>query len=241
MHKVDGKKITSGTKEWADHNVNLIDGCSHDCKYCYAKKMAIRFKRKTSATWKVMHVRQHDVDKGYRKKTGRFMFPTSHDIVPAEPFFTACMTVLEKLLRAGNDVLVTTKPHLKVVKYICNTFISFKSQIQFRFTITSMDDKKLAEWEPGAPKFQERFESMKLAFDAGYKTSISAEPCLEADPRELIKTLRPFVTESIWLGSMNYCGGGYEFTSRSNLRNWITWFSGDELVRFKDSIEKKLG
>ena len=42
-------KITLGTKEWADSNVNCYFGCSNNCKYCYAKKMAIRFQyNKTS-------------------------------------------------------------------------------------------------------------------------------------------------------------------------------------------------
>jgi DNA repair photolyase len=40
-----GREITSGTKEWADHNVNCIRGCSNDCRYCYAKIMAKRFGR----------------------------------------------------------------------------------------------------------------------------------------------------------------------------------------------------
>jgi len=34
-----------GTEEWADENENLINGCSHDCKYCYAKAIAIQYKR----------------------------------------------------------------------------------------------------------------------------------------------------------------------------------------------------
>lgn len=39
------QKITLGTKEWADSNVNCYLGCSNNCRYCYAKKMAIRFNR----------------------------------------------------------------------------------------------------------------------------------------------------------------------------------------------------
>jgi DNA repair photolyase len=240
MHKTSSKKITSGTKEWADHNVNLIDGCVHDCKYCYAKKMAIRFKRKTETTWKVMGVRQRDVDKGYHKKTGRVMFPTSHDLVPDEPYFSACMSVLGKMLEARNDVLVTTKPHLVVIEYICKAFEMYKSQIQFRFTITSNDDAILGEWEPGAPRFQERLDSLKYAFHAKFKTSISIEPCLMPDPRDLVEMLRPYVTESIWIGTMNYCGAGLPFTSLENVRNWVKWFPNNLLVRFKDSVKNKL-
>ena len=37
----------TGTQEWAASNVNIQDGCEHDCRYCYAKTMAIRFKRAT--------------------------------------------------------------------------------------------------------------------------------------------------------------------------------------------------
>ena len=36
-----------GTYEWAVKNFNIVSGCSHNCKYCYSKEMAIRFKRKT--------------------------------------------------------------------------------------------------------------------------------------------------------------------------------------------------
>ncbi|MHA1369295.1 MAG: radical SAM protein [Promethearchaeota archaeon] len=232
------KKITSGTKEWADSNVNLINGCMHDCRYCYAKKMAIRFKRKTASTWKVMEIRWHDVNKRYSKRKGRVMFPTSHDLVPNEPFFTASMTVLKKLLIAGNDVLVTTKPHLPVIKYICEKFANFKEQIQFRFTITSLDDARLSFWEPGAPKFAERFTSLELAFQKGFKTSISIEPCLDPDPRPLVMKLEPFVTESIWLGSINYCGE-HEFNSKETILKWMEWFNGNSLIRFKDSVTNK--
>ncbi|MFX0099972.1 MAG: radical SAM protein, partial [Candidatus Hodarchaeota archaeon] len=233
------KKITSGTKEWADHNVNLINGCSHDCKYCYAKKMAIRFGRKTEKNWKQMEVREHDVNKGRRRLNGRIMFPTSHDLVPAREFLDPSMEVLKKLLVAGNDVLVTTKPHLEVIEYICDEFSEFKDQIQFRFTITSNDDKKLRYWEPGAPSFKERHEALQVAFQEGYRTSVSIEPCLEPDPTGLINSLKPHVTESIWLGSMNYCGE-HDFNSEDTLRNWIKWYKDDVLVRFKDSIKKKL-
>jgi len=239
VHELKNRKITSGTKEWADHNVNLIDGCSHDCRYCYAKKMAVRFGRKTPENWHLMTVREHDVTKGYGHKNGRIMFPTSHDIVPDEPCFTSCMSVLEKLLRAKNNVLVTTKPHLKVIEYICKNFLKYQDQIQFRFTITSIDDEKLEYWEPGAPRFNERFEAVKYARAAGYKTSISIEPCLDEDPRKLVETLQPFVTESIWLGSMNYCGN-HVFTSKDTIQAWVSWFSNNQLIRFKDSISKKL-
>ena len=45
---------TSGTKEWRPNNENCIEGCSNDCRYCYAKKNAIRFGRRDPGSWKII-------------------------------------------------------------------------------------------------------------------------------------------------------------------------------------------
>jgi len=134
MSKCEKNKITSGTKEWADSNVNCYFGCSNDCRYCYAKKMAIRFKRKTEKNWKVMIPNERVINKNFKKRQGRVMFPSSHDITPTS--LNTCIIVLKRLLKAGNEVLITTKPNLSCIKKICDYFFKFKSSIQFRFTIT---------------------------------------------------------------------------------------------------------
>ncbi len=196
------RKITLGTKEWADSNVNCYFGCSNDCRYCYAKKMAIRFKRKTEENWKLMKPNQKAIEKGYLKRKGRIMFPTSHDITMES--LDGCLKVLKKLLDAGNELLITTKPNLSCIKIICDDFLKKKHLIQFRFTITSLDNELLSFWEPNAPIFEERFDSLKHAYNMDYKTSISIEPFLDENPFLLVDKLIAFVTESIWIGKMNY-------------------------------------
>jgi len=76
------KNIPTGTKEWASSNVNLISGCSHNCRYCYAKKMAIRFGRKTDYTWKNMELNEDKLNHGFKKRKVIIMFTYSNDIVP---------------------------------------------------------------------------------------------------------------------------------------------------------------
>ena len=247
--KIKNRKITLGTKEWADSNVNCFYGCSNDCRYCYAKKMAIRFKRKTSESWKFMVPNQKNIDKSYKKRKGRVMFPTSHDIT--EESLSGCFIVLKKLLRSGNDVLITTKPNFVCVSSICENFNKFKNLIQFRFTITSLSSILLKFWEPGAPSFEERLKSLKYAFKKGYKTSISIEPFLDENPLELVDKLKPYVTESIWIGKMNYLQSSintqkdkvyYEqirlINTKENLSKIISKaeFHNKKLVRIKDSI-----
>ena len=43
--------IATGTKEWAVHNENMLKGCLHDCRYCYAHAMAKRFDRVGENGW----------------------------------------------------------------------------------------------------------------------------------------------------------------------------------------------
>lgn len=234
---VQTQKITSGTKEWADHNINCYYGCSNDCKYCYAKKMAIRFGRKTEDTWKEMEPNFRAINKNYKKRKGRIMFPTSHDIT--EESLEYCLSVLKKLLCSGNEILITTKPVPFCIIRIVEDFYQFRSQIQFRFTITSIKNKLLADWEPNAPTFEERMSSLLIARIRGFKTSVSIEPFLDMNPIPLIQIIYPYITESIWVGKLNY--RETEFNTWENIQKVVENIKKLPLqiidkIRFKDSI-----
>jgi DNA repair photolyase len=189
----------SGTREWAVHNINCVSGCSNMCHYCYAKTQAVRFKRKTVDNWKEEVLRPLPTTVG--KKNGRIMFPTTHDIVPNTK--DHCLLMLGKLLEAGNEVLLVSKPHLQVIMEICERFASFKNMLTFRFTIGSADTPTLAVWEPGAPSFEQRLVSLKHAFESGFQTSVSCEPMLDRYIDRVVEQVAPYVTDSIWLGKMN--------------------------------------
>lgn len=196
-------KKKTGTREWAEVNVNIITGCEHRCRYCYAAEMAKRFGRIAALDeWGTPQLRPEEVARKRKKVKGRIMFPTSHDITPQ--FLDECVTVLRKLLAAGNEVLIVTKPHLECVERLCRELAAYKEKIVFRFTIGAMDDKLLGYWEPGAPRFAERLAALKHAHEQGFRTSVSAEPMLDV-PRavELYETLIPCITDTIWFGKMN--------------------------------------
>lgn len=201
MSKRKSEKPVSGTKEWAKHNENLISGCSNDCRYCYAKCIAIRFKRKSPDNWGTEIINPDALAVGFRKRKGRFMFPTTYDIAPEH--LDVCMTFLEKILKPGNEVLVVSKPHLDCIRVICTRFYDYRRQIMFRFTIGSTDNNALQFWDQNAPAFDERLESLSYACWAGYATSVSCEPMLDNNADELIRRLLPYVTDSIWFGKMN--------------------------------------
>jgi DNA repair photolyase len=191
-----------GTKEWADKNENFINGCKHNCKYCYSKEMAIRFKRKTSEDWDCEEIRYGSLEKKIRKYNGIIMFPSSHDIHPDNIQYS--IMFLEKLLTSGNNILVVTKPHEICVKMICNKFKNFNNNIIFRFSMGSCNSDILKFWEPGAPSFDERFRSLKFAYKKGFKTSVSCEPMLDNNIETLVKIISPYITDSIWIGKANF-------------------------------------
>jgi len=194
-------KSISGTKEWAKYSENCLIGCSHNCRYCYAKADAVRFNRIAPMDWKDEKLRPNILQKGFRKRDGTIMFPSSHDITPTH--LSECLTFLRNILAPGNEVLIVSKPHFDCVKAICDEFSWSKDKILFRFTIGSSDSNTLKFWEPNAADFAERLESLKYAFSQGFDTSVSCEPMLDDNVGDVVNQVSSFVTDSIWIGKMN--------------------------------------
>jgi len=196
------EKQVFGTSEWATKNANFISGCIHDCKYCYSKEMAIRFKRKTAKNWKKEEINFSQLNKVFKKTDGYIMFPSSHDISPEN--LKHSIKFLTNLLKNGNNILVVTKPHKVVIEAICTQFSDFKENILFRFTIGSNNTETLKFWEPNAPSFEERYSSLKYAYNLGFKTSVSCEPVLDSNTHQLINKILPYISDAIWVGKPNF-------------------------------------
>lgn len=233
-------KTVSGTKEWSTSSVNVSSGCAHNCLYCYARAQAIRFKRKTPATWCVEEINDAALRKGYSKREGRVMLPTTHDLT--EGTIEPVIAVARRLLHAGNELLIVSKPAPRLIDRLLRKLQSWKYNarqlVEFRFTIGSYLDSTLRFWEPQAPAFAHRLASLYLARREGFKVSVSCEPMLERRERmvELVHMLTPIVGAfdderdgSIWLGKMNQ--------ARARLKHNGVTFDEDLLYRL-DAIER---
>lgn len=189
--------------DWSKKTVNFCSGCSNDCIYCYAKGMLTRFGHVKEGEWSNMIIREHDVKKEHRDYGELVMFPSSHDITPK--VLKEAVMVLRNLLKVGNSVLVVSKPRYECIKRLCNEFKDYKDNILFRFTIGATDNDILSFFEPGAPRYEERKEALRYAFDSGFKTSVSVEPVLDMNKViDLFFDLEPFVSETIWIGKVNH-------------------------------------
>jgi DNA repair photolyase len=203
---MDGKpKAPTGFNEWTKkgNRVNISTGCENDCLYCYAKLIGYDQGWAVRGQWHNPVLRQDDVEMGRRRRKGRIGFPSSHDITPSilEPY----LIVLGKLLRAGNEVLIVSKPRYACIRSICESFGDYTEQILFRFTIGATDNEILSFWEPNAPPFEERRDCLRYAFEQGFRTSVSAEPMLEPyNIVAIVNELIPLVNDAIWIGKMGY-------------------------------------
>ena len=253
MNTIKSAKTVTGTKEWAAKNANCVSGCSHDCFYCYAKSISVRFGRKTAQNWK------NEIVLGAKPVGGkpcRVMFPTTHDITPNT--LAVCSNQIQLILNGGHEALIVSKPHLECIAAICKRFKGYKKKILFRFTIGSASNATLKLWEPGSPSFDERLASLKLAHRLGFETSVSCEPMLDGNIDAVIKKVEPYVTDAIWLGKMNQVKARLTFNRApqavvqaaevlmheqrdENIQALWQRFKGNPKIKWKDSIKKIVG
>ncbi len=255
-NKQSVKKNVFGTKEWAASNVNIQIGCPNECRYCYAKSMGIRFGRMTREDWKNPVIQTNKVNKGYRKREGTIMFPTTHDITKDN--LPGCIAVLRKMLDAGNRVLIVSKPDPECIRELCRELEEFRDQILFRFTIGSADSGVLGFWEPGAPCFEDRIAALRTAYELGFATSVSCEPMLDNQIENVVDAVLPYATDAVWIGLPNQLGvhiarncGDEESQARAKeLMAWFTYDRINELygkyarhpkIKWKESIKKAVG
>jgi hypothetical protein len=184
------------------------------------------------------------------------MFPSTHDITPSN--IDAVMPFLQRTLADGNEILIVTKPNFHCIRRICDALGNQRSQLLFRFTIGSVDDSVLSFWEPGASDFSERLLSIQYSFFNGFRTSVSCEPMLDANPELLADMLLPYVTDSLWFGKPNFLirrisrnGYSNDATYRAAMELQKTFtddfieslynrFASHPKIKWKDSIKKVL-
>lgn len=226
MSKSDKK---TGTLEWANKTINIAAGCEHNCRYCYAREMLVdRFKTIKAEDWKAMKVDFEKVNQNRPKYDGVVMMFSSHDWTPS--IINDSIAVLKRVLDAGNNVLIVTKPHWSVITVLCNVITEYKQQVEFRFTIGSTRNEVLQFWERNAPLFEERIACLQYAFEHGYRTSVSCEPFLDGRVNNVYNACIQYITESFWIGMLN------KFDQRCQLDD----ITPDEKIAFVDPLRECL-
>ena len=245
-------KRKTGTREWAESNYNIGIGCSHNCRYCYARTNALRYKLvESSDAWTTEKVKSKMSP--VSKRNGWIMFPTTHDISPY--YLPYAIEALKNLLSKGNDVLIVSKPHIKCVVEMCKELKPWAANILFRFTIGTPSEDRAKFWEPGAPSITERVNCLRYAYGEGFSTSVSMEPMLGdvKETLEMFKIMEPYVSDKIWIGKMNKistrvrndslevataCDEVMKYQSDENIMWLVNELKSNPKISWKDSIKE---
>ena len=196
----------TGTREWSEHSVNCCLGCRHGCLYCYGREAALRWgKINRGEDWTTERVDVEAANRTRKKYAGRVMFPTVHDLTKGTA--AACLATLVNLLDAENDVLVVSKAGLHVPALLdtARSLAEGKGKLELRVSLTCLDGRIAACWEPFAPSPRDRLAALIRANRADFDTSVSIEPCLEPERvQEIVDAaLDAEVKGEIWIGGAN--------------------------------------
>jgi len=176
--------------------LDTYSGCSHDCKYCYAKNLL-----EPRGYW-VGNIRPANIEviedyfEGNRDdEIGRCL---ENKLPVRLGGLTDCFQPLEAEFKITKDTLKILKekeyPYFIVTKSSLpaeNEYLDVldKDLCQLQFTVPSLDEDLIKEMEPGASKVKDRIEAIETVSDNGFKVVGRISPIFPNFNLEDIKDL----------------------------------------------------
>lgn len=201
-------------REYSPLALNIYEGCSHGCIYCYARMI----RKKSSDGFRAAKPRKDILGKledDLEKWTGEkdtvllcFMCdPYQHIDVDLK----LTRLAIGALNHHGFPVQILTKGGMRAARDF--DILSQNTGNKFAVTLTADDPAESRQWEPAATLPDERIESLKQAHDKGIETWVSFEPVFNpAAVYRLINATYRFV-DLYKVGKLNY-------NARANEIDW---------------------
>lgn len=171
--------ITKSNLPEADYVINPYTGCSHACRYCYARFMK-RFTGHSEPWGSFVDVKLNAPDlipekSGKYRGKSVFLSSVTDPYLPQEKNYGLTRQILERLIPLEPRLGIQTKSDL-IVRDI-DILKQFES-CEAGLTITTLDDKVRKEIEPGQLRFKtESPHSKRCMRPASPRTRLSAPSC----------------------------------------------------------------
>jgi DNA repair photolyase len=203
---------TSGrAREYNELAINLFDGCSHHCAYCYAPLVTKKSGVNAIAQFfnePKPRVTPADIEKSawaWVKKHGTEFRPillcfTCDPYQPVEAKTKLTRTAIEILGRYGMKVTILTKGGKRALR----DFDLLGPGDAFATTLTCVNLDDSATWEPGAADPDERIEALVEAHKLGIETWVSLEPVLYPSQTKTLIAATKDIVGHFKVGMLNY-------------------------------------
>jgi DNA repair photolyase len=195
-------KPSARAAEYGSLAVNIYEGCSHGCLYCYApgilRKTREEFLQVKPRAGLVEALRKQLTDEGYTKELIHLCF--SCDPYPRGVDTSITREVIQLLKEFGNNVQILTKAG---GERACRDFDLLGKNDWFGVTISS-NAAMARKYEPYADGPFWRLEALAAAKDKGIKTWVSCEPVLEEEA--IYKLIRDYSSDidQFRIGKLNH-------------------------------------
>lgn len=193
-------------KEYCDLAINIYQGCSHGCTYCYARKMFERYH--PNEKFEDVKLRPGIIEATKKQlSSGKFEGKTIQlcfmcDPYPAGIDTTPTREIIKLIKAAGAHVQILTKGGDRARR----DFDLLDGGDSFGITLTCNNIRKELCHEPNAASGAERYFTLESASRCGIKTWVSFEPVLEPDGvLEFLKTIGVFLPKTFFkIGKLNH-------------------------------------
>jgi DNA repair photolyase len=200
-------------KEYSDLAVNLYNGCSHGCTYCYAPGVIKRnrddFTNNVTARKDVISKLIEDCIKYKEIGDNREVLLS----FTSDPYQSAelDMNLTQKAAMLFNKYGVKYKILTKNELIMRDRYLLSLKNCKIGMTIIFDNDGKRLQYEPGASTIEERITVLKYFHDEGFYTWVSMEPVI--DPDEALRLIpRISFVDMIKVGKLNYVKNDVDWT-----------------------------
>jgi DNA repair photolyase len=196
IREIESKSILSKTGiPIADYVINPYVGCTHSCKFCYARFMK-RFTGHSEEWGDFLDIKINAPDlipQNSSRYLGKYIFLSSvtDPYLPLEKKYQLTRKIIEKLIPLKPILGILTKSNL-VLRDIKLIRQFEKSEIGFSFS--TLDEKIRKNVEPFASTIKNRINALKEFNEAGIKTYVFISPIMPylTDWKDIIQKTRDY-------------------------------------------------
>lgn len=212
-------------REYAELALNIYNGCSMGCLYCYAPEVLRRdrndFRENIQLRENLLKKLENDCQKDLLCDRKVLLCFTCDPYQYLDYVLSMTRSVLELFKKYNINFIILTKAGRLAER----DFDLYKPGDSFGCTLTFWNAWESAEWEPNAALPISRLEALQNAHSLGIKTWVSMEPVI--DPQQTYKLIEesyPFV-DLYKIGKLNTdnCRGNEHYEALRQIEQSIDW------------------
>lgn len=192
--------------EYAKLAINIYNGCTHGCRYCYVpgclRKKASDFHAGAKPRPGIIKAVEREAPQYAGDPREVLLSFTSDPYQPMEGAHHATRAVIELLARNNVRISVLTKDPLRAM---CQDGeLLRRADVNLGTTLVFDNGADSLEWEPNAPLPTDRMKWMRRAHNMGVRTWVSLEPVIKPEQSlAIIDELHAYI--DVWkLGKLNH-------------------------------------